>query len=89
MQIFGYVIILRYLHRHIKVVKPVSEDDCVVHLVYKTLEHEVGELPKDFVLLASKRKMQGNRLVYNCNCICMHKLLLRFYIPSTVVPLNL
>ncbi|XP_064392376.1 acetyl-coenzyme A thioesterase-like [Halichondria panicea] len=48
-----------FLCKHIKVVKPVSEDDFVIHLVYKTLEHEAKELPKDFVLLASKRKTQG------------------------------
>lgn len=67
-QICGHFALFSYAHkimskfyRHIKVIKSISKEDCVLHMVYRAMEHEAGELPKDFVILCSQRKTQGKR----------------------------
>ena len=42
-----------YAARNVRVVKSVTKDDDLLHLAFKTVNRE--EMPKDFVLLVSRR----------------------------------
>ena len=59
--------------RNSRVFKKVTDDDCLLHIAYNSTRS--GELPRDFVLLASKRQIQdssGYELEYSMIPIIIH-----------------